>query len=100
MDIIKITEDAVVPVRSTERAAGFDLAAGEDVVVPAGGRAIIGTGWEISIPDGTYARIAPRSGLAVKNEIQVGAGVVDADYRGEMKVVLFNQSKEDFTVSI
>ena len=52
----------------------------------------------MSLPPGTYARIAPRSGLAIRNFIDVGAGVVDSDYRGEIKVILFNHSAEDFAV--
>lgn len=52
----------------------------------------------MAIPIGTYGRLAPRSGLAWKNHIDVGAGVIDADYRGEVKVLLFNFSDQDFTV--
>ena len=52
----------------------------------------------VSLPPGTYARIAPRSGLAIRNFIDVGVGVVDSDYRGEIKVVLFNHSTEEFAV--
>lgn len=65
-------------------------------IVPARGRAVIPTGLQIAIPSGTYARIAPRSGLAVKAGITTGAGVVDEDYRGEVGVVLFNLSDTDF----
>ena len=54
----------------------------------------------MSLPPGTYARIAPRSGLAIRNFINVGAGVVDSDYWGEIKVVLFNHSAEDFAVQV
>ena len=54
------------------------------------------TGLSIAIPADTYARIAPRSGLAVKHFIDTGAGVVDEDYRGEVGVVLFNHSDVDF----
>lgn len=50
----------------------------------------------IAIPHGTYARVAPRSGLAVKNFIDTGAGVIDEDYRGNVGVVLFNHGSEDF----
>ena len=53
----------------------------------------------IIVPDGTYGRVAPRSGLAVRAGIAVGAGVVDADYRGEVCVLLFNHGEEDFVVS-
>jgi hypothetical protein len=64
--------------------------------VPPGGKALIPTGISIEIPSGHYARIAPRSSLAWKSHIDVGAGVVDIDYRGEVKVVLFNHAKEPF----
>lgn len=56
------------------------------------------TGFAIAIPPGTYARIAPRSGLALKKMIDVGAGVVDEDYRGEVGVVMFNFGEEDFVI--
>ena len=52
----------------------------------------------MAIPDGNYGRIAPRSGLAAKNMIDVGAGVIDSDYRGEIKVLLFNLSEVDFEI--
>ena len=58
------------------------------------------TGLSISFPAGLYARIAPRSGLALKKFIDVGAGVVDADYRGEVGVVLFNHGDQDFQVKM
>lgn len=58
------------------------------------------TGLSIACPPGTYARIAPRSGLAVKRGIDCGAGVVDADYRGPVGVVLFNFGAEDFVVEV
>ncbi|CAK9097505.1 Deoxyuridine 5'-triphosphate nucleotidohydrolase (dUTPase) (dUTP pyrophosphatase) [Durusdinium trenchii] len=96
----------------TKAAAGFDLAAAEATVIPAGGqaicaiRAILGanglvkTGISIAIPEGTYARVAPRSGLAVKKMIHTGAGVVHHAHRGEVGVVLFNHGAEDFAVSV
>jgi len=69
-----------------------------EVVVPAKGKALIPTGLAMAIPIGNYGRIAPRSGLAAKNFIDVGAGVIDADYRGEVKVLLFNFGEADFKV--
>ena len=65
--------------------------------VPARGKSLVGTGLAFGIPEGNYGRIAPRSGLAAKNSIDVGAGVIDSDYRGEVKVLLFNFSDEDFS---
>ena len=64
--------------------------------MPAHGRAVVKTGLSIAIPAGTYARVAPRSGLAVKHFVDTGAGVVDEDYRGEVGVVLFNHGEGDF----
>lgn len=77
---------------------GYDLASAVDIVVPAKGKAIVKTDLAIAIPENTYARIAPRSGLAVKHFIDVGAGVVDYDYRGNVGVVLFNHSDTDFPI--
>ncbi|CAN6287298.1 unnamed protein product [Urochloa humidicola] len=68
------------------------------MVVPARGKALVPTDLSIAIPEGTYARIAPRSGLALKYSIDVGAGVVDADYCGPLGVILFNHSDADFVV--
>ena len=80
--------------------AGFDLASACDtMVVPAKGKALVKTDLAIAVPEGTYGRIAPRSGLAWKNHIDVGAGVIDADYRGNVGVVLFNHSEVDLTVN-
>ena len=94
----KLYEKALLPVAGSAHAAGYDLHAVEDAVVPARGKALIGTGLAFAIPVGNYGRIAPRSGLAVKHSIDVGAGVIDADYRGEVKVLLFNLSDKDFEV--
>lgn len=92
-------EGAVIPSRGSAHAAGCDLSASRPAVVPAGGRALVHTDLTIIVPDGTYGRVAPRSGLAVRAGIAVGAGVVDADYRGEVCVLLFNHGEEDFVVS-
>ena len=88
--IQKIHPDAIIPKRATHHSAGYDVYSIEELVIPPGGQAIIPTGLSIAVPEGTYGRIAPRSGLAVKHAIGVGAGVIDRDYRGEVKVVLFN----------
>lgn len=94
----KLSEHAIVPTRGSEFAAGYDLSAAHNAVVPARGRALIKTDLAIAIPLGTYGRVAPRSGLTYKNGLDVGAGVIDYDYRGNVGVILFNHTDEDFQV--
>ncbi len=90
---------AVPPARQSEGSAGYDLTSVEDVVdLQSGDRVCVSTGLKIIVPQGCYGRIAPRSGLAVKNGIDVGAGVIDSDYRGIVKVLLYNLSKEPFSI--
>lgn len=88
-----------MPHKGSPQSAGFDLASPDEHVIGPGERKIVKTGLRVICPDGTYARIAPRSGLAVKYGIDVLAGVVDADYRGEVGVVLVNLGKDPFEVT-
>lgn len=67
-------------------------------LISAGDRATIGTGFAVAVPDGVYGQIAPRSGLAAKHMIDIGAGVVDPDCTGKIKVVIFNHSRDGFAV--
>lgn len=92
------SEKATVPTKGSALAAGYDLYASESAVIPAQGQGMVATDLTVIVPIGTYGRVAPRSGLAVKHGISTGAGVVDADYRGEVKVVLFNHSQKDFKI--
>lgn len=94
----KLTEHAFEPVKGSAKAAGFDLRSAYDCTVPARGKQLVKTDLQIQVPEGSYGRVAPRSGLAVKNFIDVGAGVVDEDYRGNLGVVLFNHSDAEFEV--
>src|SRR5210317_29167 len=94
----RLNEHATLPARGSPLAAGYDLSSSEDVSIPKGTRGLVGTGIAFTVPHETYGRIAPRSGLAVKKGIQVGAGVIDPDYTGEVKVVLFNHGDEDFVI--
>merc|ERR1711991_875513 len=94
-----LSANATLPVRGSPLAAGYDLASAHDVTVPAKGKALAKTDLAIAVPEGTYGRIAPRSGLAWKKHIDVGAGVIDADYRGNVGVVLFNHAEEDLEVT-
>lgn len=68
--------------------------------MPARGRALVKTDLSMALPDGCYGRIAPRSGLAWHHGIHVGAGVIDADYRGNVGVLLFNLSDADVVVHV
>ena len=95
----RLKPDAVVPKRGSEGAAGLDLSSVVDTVIPPHGKMSIATGVAIRLPQGVYGRIAPRSGLAYKKHIGVGAGVIDPDFTGELQVVLFNHAKEDFVIS-
>ncbi|KAE8320474.1 dUTPase-like protein [Aspergillus sergii] len=96
--IKKLNEGGRAPTRGSAFAAGYDVYAAKETVIPAKGKALVDTGIAIAVPEGTYGRIAPRSGLAAKHFIDTGAGVIDADYRGEVKVLLFNHSEVDFPV--
>jgi dUTP pyrophosphatase len=88
---IKLLNDkAVMPTRGTEHSAGFDLYAPERVDIPAGQSYLVGTGISMAIPNGWFGQINPRSSLASKKKIRVGARVIDADYRGEVFINLHN----------
>ena len=90
--------NAAIPKRGSDGAAGYDLSSAVDVTIPTHGRGIVKTGLALKVPKGTYARIVPRSGLSVKKSIDIGAGVVDEDYRVEVGVVLINHGDQDFPV--
>ena len=99
INVKKLSENATIPTQGTSFAAGYDLYAAEDAVVVCGTRKLIKTNVSMEITPGYYGRIAPRSGLAYKNGIDVLAGVIDSDYRGDIGVILYNTDKNiDFTV--
>ena len=98
MKFVKLSNKATTPMRGSKHAAGIDLFSAERKEISPGGRCVIKTDIAIMIPKGTYARIAPRSSLAVAHGIHVGAGVVDFDYVGNVSVVLFNHSDNNFSV--
>lgn len=97
-----IIEDELLPHYATSQAAGADIKAylKEPLVIPAGRSALIPTGMRVAIPEGYEIQVRPRSGLALKNQITVlnTPGTIDADYRGEIGVILINHGREDFTV--
>ena len=92
---------AKIPTQGTHFSAGYDLYAAETITIPRLGRKLIKTNVSMAIPMNHYGRIAPRSGLAYKNGIDVLAGVIDSDYRGDIGVILYNTDNNlDFEVKI
>lgn len=95
-------KDLALPAYATEHSAGMDLlaAVNETIILAAGDRKLIPTGLSIALPDGYEAQIRPRSGLALKNGISLvnSPGTIDADYRGEIGVIIINHGSEAFTI--
>jgi len=90
LQVTRLVDNAILPTRGSAGAAGLDLYSVDGYVVMPGHRVVVSTGISVKLPHGTYGRIAPRSGLAVKHGLDILAGVVDPDYTGEIKVVLVN----------
>jgi len=88
-----------LPEYGSDGAAGADLRASEAVVIPPGGRAAVPTALRLEIPPGYAGLVWPRSGLAVRHGIDTLAGVIDSDYRGEVRVVLVNHGDEPFAIA-
>jgi len=97
----KLTQTAHTPQKMTEHSSGYDLYADVDELgIQPKDAALISTGISLEIPPGYEAQVRPRSGLAIKNKIGIlnSPGTIDADYRGEVKVILFNFGNEPFVV--
>lgn len=92
-----LSEVGKIPTKGTDFSAGYDLYAAENGEIDPLKRCLIKTNISIAIPKGYYGRIAPRSGLAYKNGIDVMAGVIDSDYRGDVGVILYNTGIEVFS---
>jgi dUTP pyrophosphatase len=97
---IKRLADVPLPCRQTQGSAGFDLCASEEATISAHGFGSVGTGIAVELPERTEAQVRPRSGLAAKHGIGVlnSPGTIDPDYRGEVRVVLFNASDRDYKI--
>ena len=93
---------AKLPRYMTEHAAGMDIhaAVAEDMIIKPGERVLVGTGLAVAIPPGYEAQIRPRSGLAIRDGITLlnSPGTIDADYRGEIKIIMINHGRENFIV--
>ena len=98
LQVKKLSENATIPTRGSSGAAGYDLSSAIDTVVKSKNKLLVPTDISIALPTGVYGRVAPRSGLAHKNFIDVGAGVIDEDYRGPVGVILFNFGENDFVI--
>lgn len=102
LSIVKLRDDAILPVYQTAGAAGADLHAclDEAVVLRPLERKVIPTGLAMSIPEGFEVQIRARSGMSIKHGITMvnGIGTIDADYRGELGILLINVSQEDFVI--
>ncbi|HEX7753193.1 MAG TPA: dUTP diphosphatase [Novosphingobium sp.] len=94
------SEGLELPAYATEGAAGMDVLAAEDVMLPPGGRHAVATGLAVAIPPGFEIQVRPRSGLALKHGVTVPntPGTIDSDYRGELKVILINHGAEPFEI--
>jgi len=96
------SDDLPLPAYATEHSAGMDLCAAVDgeFILAAGTTSLIPTGFAIALPEGYEAQVRPRSGLAIKHQIGImnSPGTIDADYRGEIKVILTNFGKSDFII--
>ena len=101
--IKKLDEKVKLPEYKTTGSSGLDLTAfiEEKIVIKPGGNALVPTGISIAIPEDTEVQIRPRSGLAAKNNISVlnTPGTIDSDYRGEIKVIIYNHGNENFSIN-
>ncbi|MBX7490902.1 dUTP diphosphatase [Helicobacter turcicus] len=105
MAVLKIkllSPNATLPKYQTSSASGFDLCASESLTIKSGEYALVPTGLSFSFSNKYEIQVRPRSGLALKHGISVlnAPGTVDADYRGEIKVLLINHGKENFAINI
>ena len=98
LKFLRLHPAAKLPTRGSLEAAGLDLYSIAAVTLEPGARAAVRTGLAVAIPEGFYGRVAPRSGLAVNYGLDVLAGVIDSDYRGEIVCAIVNHGREAFTV--
>ena len=94
LKVQKFEVDAILPTKGRPGDAGWDISSYEDITIPPNSWKLVRTGIGLTVPVGTYGRIAPRSGLSTKG-IMVNAGVVDRTYRGEIRCILVNVSAEN-----
>ena len=98
LQFVKMSPKAVVPTRATKYSIGLDLHSPDNYLIHPRKQVLIPTQIKLGIPPGYYERIASKSRLAIQNQVHVGAGVIDPDYTGEIKVLLINNSKHYYQV--
>lgn len=96
----KLHPEAILPSRGSLGACGLDIHSVQELTIKSGQRESVRTGLAVAIPTGFYGRTAPRSGLAFNRGVDVLAGVIDADYRGEIICLLINFGEQDFKVNV
>ena len=96
--VVRTSSRACIPTRATTEAAGYDLCSARNLLIPAHGGQIISTDLRIELPKGCYGRIASKSSLTLSYSLEVGAGVIDPDYRGIVQVYLYNHGQYDYWV--
>ena len=99
LEFMKLHPAAKLPTRGSRFSAGLDLYSNEDVIIASHGRAVVRTGLSVAVPHGYYGRVAPRSGLAVEHGLDVLAGVIDSDYRGELMCAMINHGTEPVEIT-
>ena len=102
LEIALVHPDAIAPARTRRGDAGYDLRATERVSIPQDGRRLVGTGVAIALPDGVAGLVTPRSGLAIEHGLTLlnAPGLIDPNYRGELRVVMHNSGDHRYTVEI
>jgi dUTP pyrophosphatase len=98
LKICLLNTDAQVPLKAEPGSAGYDIHSSVDLTISPNNRDCVPTGVSLEIDKQHYVRVAPRSGLSVKKSIDIGAGVVDSSYRGEVKVVVINNGNSPFEI--
>lgn len=100
LQIVKLYDFVKIPTRGSEHSAGLDIYCIKDEILEPFKPKLVKTGFRIKIPDGHYGRLAPRSGLALKHNLWINAGVIDSDYTGEVGVVIMNMNQDNYCLKV
>ena len=98
LDFVKLSPNIITPTKATQFSVGLDMYSPKDYILVPQSQLVIPTGLKIKVPYGHYGHLCSKSGLATRHHIHVGAGIVDPDYTGEIKVLLLNLGTEPFQI--